>query len=515
MKKYKPTKKHINRTNYNKSKQNMIDEANRLKESGAIEEGIEILKNEAALSDDEHLIFALAKFYMAALNYESALEELKKIENVSTINHFFIYSLMAQCYFERKEYSKSYEYNVKAYEADERKSDKSLKYILISARNAKIGKSCLKYVDSHPKIKDKKTQFEVIFIYRDLDMFQEALDYINQNELVPDNYRQYILFAEVYYEAEDLEKANFYIKKICDLNDSFYILLKAKIQFKNENYNESIELLNMLIEKKELVGIAHIWLIENYLKLGRLSEIQNILNGGYLYEDVKKIFQANLDIYNKNYGHARELIYDVIKRQPTVLNMLFLVSLDLREEKYEETLMDAERTLDLFGASLSRPQRSSLFRMIAVAKVNLGIPVTGNGYYFNQVINYSKERAIEHIRKHYESIGSEGIFFSDMNLEETFEIIEKRISVIDPSYLGVRSSGDSYLIDFENAGIVGSTILNKMQVVTIINTKKIITFYPVSKLSFNYEIEEEVRKEKVPVKRLSQIEKFNQRYNKK
>ena len=102
-----------------------------------------------------------------------------------------------------------------------------------------------------------------------------------------------------------------------------------------------------------------------------------------------------------------------------------------------------------------------------------------------------------------------------MNLEETFEIIEKRISVIDPSYLGVRSSGDSYLIDFENAGIVGSTILNKMQVVTIINTKKIITFYPVSKLSFNYETEEEVRKEKAPIKRLSQIEKFNQRYNKK
>lgn len=195
--------------------------------------------------------------------------------------------------------------------------------------------------------------------------------------------------------------------------------------------------------------------------------------------------------------------------------MFFLVSLDLREKKYEETLMDAERTLDLFGASLSRPQRSSLFRMIAIAKVNLGIPVTGNGYYFNQVINYSKERAIEHIRKHYESIGSEGIFFSDMNLEETFEIIEKRISVIDPSYLGVRSSGDSYLIDFENAGIVGSTILNKMQVVTIINTKKIITFYPVSKLSFNYETEEEVRKEKAPIKRLSQIEKFNQRYNKK
>ena len=195
--------------------------------------------------------------------------------------------------------------------------------------------------------------------------------------------------------------------------------------------------------------------------------------------------------------------------------MFFLVSLDLREKKYEETLMDAERTLDLFGASLSRPQRSSLFRMIAVAKVNLGIPVTGNGYYFNQIINYSKERAIEHIRKHYESIGSKGIFFPDMNLEETFEIIEKRISVIDPSYLGVRSSGDSYLIDFENAGIVGSTILNKMQVVTIINTKKIITFYPVSKLSFNYETEEEVRKEKAPIKRLSQIEKFNQRYNKK
>lgn len=509
------SKKYMNRYNNRTAKKKVMDEANRLKELGAIEEGIEILKNEAALSDDEHLIFALAKFYMAALNYELAIEELKKIETVSTINHFFIYSLMAQCYFEMKKYDKAYEYNVKAYEADERKADKTLKYLLISAMFAKKESDCLKYINDHPKIQDKKTQLEVVYVYKELEMFQEAFDYINENKLDPENYKQYFMFSEICYEVNDIEKANFYIQQIYNLEDENYVLLKAKIKFKNDEYDESVELLDILLEKKRFIGAVHALLIKNYYRLGRISEIQGILDQDCLNEANKMLFQANLDFYNNDYDHARKLINELVEMKPSVYNMLFLVSLDLREEKYEEALVDAEKILDMDDKYLDKASRITLMRMIAIAKVNLGIPVTEKGYYFSQIIEYSKEKAIKHIKSHFESTRGEGVFFPDTNIEETFDLLENRISDIKPNYLSVKSSGDSYLIDFENAGIVGNTILNKMQVVTIINTKKIITFYPVSKLSFNYETEEEVRKEKVPIKRLSQIEKFNQRYNKK
>ena len=84
------SKKYMNRYNNRTAKKKVMDETNRLKTLGKIDEAIEVLKNEVVLSDDEHFIFELAKLYMIASNYEAALEELKKIENVSTINHFFI-----------------------------------------------------------------------------------------------------------------------------------------------------------------------------------------------------------------------------------------------------------------------------------------------------------------------------------------------------------------------------------------------------------------------------------------
>lgn len=46
-------------------------------------------------------------------------------------------------------------------------------------------------------------------------------------------------------------------------------------------------------------------------------------------------------------------------------------------------------------------------------------------------------------------------------------------------------------------------------------TKDIITFYPVSKYTFGYEFEEDFAPKKEPQKRLTQIEKFNQRYGNK
>ena len=509
------SKKYMNRYNNRTAKKKVMDETNRLKTLGKIDEAIEVLKNEVVLSDDEHFIFELAKLYMIASNYEAALEELKKIENVSTINHFFIYSLMSQCYSEMKEYDKSYEYHVKAYESDERKADKTLKYLLISAMFAKKGSDCLKYINSHPKIQDKKTQLEVVYVYKELEMFQEAFDYINENNLDPEDYKQYLMFSEIFYEVNDIEKANFYIQKIYNLEDENYVLLKAKIKFKNDEYDESVELLNILLAKKRFIGAVHALLIRNYYRLGRISEIQGILDQDCLNKANKMLFQANLDLYNNDYAHARKLVNELVKMKPSVYIMLFLVNLDLREEKYEEALIDAEKILDMDDKYLDKASRIALTRMIAIAKVNLGIPVTEKGYYFSQVAEYSKERTIEHIKSHFESTRGEGVFFPNMNLEKAFELFENRISDIKPNYLSIKTLGDSYLIDFENAGIVGSTILNKMQVVTIINTKKIITFYPVSKLSFNYETEEEVRKEKAPVKRLSQIEKFNQRYNKK
>lgn len=516
MRNHRPTKKTFNRINNNKSKQSVVNEINRLKSLGKINEAIELLKNEAYLTNDEHLIFELGRTYMSIFRYKDALDEFFKIEGVSTIRPFIIYINISTCYYYIQDYNQAFEYRIKAYEVDSMKSEESLCYLIKDARKAKRTDECLKYINEYPKIKAKKTHIQVLYVYENLNMIQEALNYINEYNVTPEKSYDNILFAKIYYLIGNFKKANYYITKVNSCNDPTFKLVKAKIKNKLCQFDECIELLKNLIEDGDCLESAYYWLIATYLKAARLQEAQELLNSNFDAEN-NMVNQASIHTCEKNYSRARELLEYTIennesKRFEALFNLAFLA---LREEKYEEVIQTAEKVLALYNSNLSSNEAVALYRLIAMAKVNLGIPFTGKGYYFSQIIEYSKEMAIEHIREHFESTRGEGRFFPDMNLEETFEIIQNKINNMEPFHVGIKTANDTYLFDFENAGIVGNTILNKMQVITFANTKKIITFYPVSRLSYNYETEEDIKPKKAPVKRLSQIEKFNQRYNKK
>lgn len=516
MRNHRPTKKTFNRINNNKSKQSVVDEVNRLKSLGKINEAIELLKNEAYLTNNEHLIFELGKTYMSIYRYKDALDEFLKIEGVSTIKPFIIYINISTCYYYIQDYNQAFEYRMKAHEVDSMKSEESLRYLIMAARKAKRTDECLKYINEYPKIQDKKTRIQILYVYEDLGMYQEALNYINKFNVTPEKPYDNILFAKIYYLIGNFGKANYYITKVNSCNDPTFKLVKAKIKNKLCQFDECINLLESSISDGHCLESAYYWLIATYLKVGRHQEAQELLNSNFDAEN-NMINQASIDICKKNYSHARELLeYTIETNESKGFEALFnLAFLALREEKYEEVIQTVDKILALYNYRLRTNEAISLYRVTAIAKVNLGIPVTGSGYYFSQISDYSKERAIEHIRAHFESTRGEGSFFPGMNLEETFEIIQDKINNMEPFHVGINSANDTYLFDFENAGIVGNTILNKMQVITFANTKKIITFYPVSRLSYNYETEEDIKPKKAPAKRLSQIEKFNQRYNKK
>lgn len=250
--------------------------------------------------------------------------------------------------------------------------------------------------------------------------------------------------------------------------------------------------------------------------MGNVDDAQRILDEEYNGENQMN-FQATIDIYKGNFSHARTLLEDIIKNNESKRceALLSLVYLNLRQRMYYEVIKTADKLLNSYAKKINRAEAISLYRAIALAKVNLGIPVTGNGYYFSQIISYSKERAINHMKAHFDSTSEVGTFLPDMNLEETFDVIQNEINNMRPTRFGIKSTNDIYLLDFDEAGIIDNTVLNKMQVVVIANTKNIVTFYPVSRLSFTYETREDVKSKKEPVKRLSQIEKFNQRYGNK
>ena len=67
-------------------------------------------------------------------------------------------------------------------------------------------------------------------------------------------------------------------------------------------------------------------------------------------------------------------------------------------------------------------------------------------------------------------------------------------------------------MDFPSAGVFYDRLLDKMQVITVIGTKDIISFYPVSELSYWKNFDSDSVGPVINVKRLSQIEKFNKKY---
>ena len=116
---------------------------------------------------------------------------------------------------------------------------------------------------------------------------------------------------------------------------------------------------------------------------------------------------------------------------------------------------------------------------------------------------------------HYYSENGSGKFSPSFNINNEYFKIRNIIKDMDPVFRSLDETVDKYIIDYPGAGVLGDISLDKIQVVTIMETKDIITFYPVSKYSLGYEYEEDFVPKKEPQKRLTQIEKFNQRYGNK
>ena len=147
-----------------------------------------------------------------------------------------------------------------------------------------------------------------------------------------------------------------------------------------------------------------------------------------------------------------------------------------------------------------------------------------NTYLYRQIINYQETDFLEHIKKHM-SIYNQNIEEPNPNLftpnTDVLKITEeiKKYLLSDkriyPDFID-----DVYIFKYDNCGTVNQKSVNYFKVICFHNTKNIITMCPVDDnlnipyIDLNYLNQENIQEQSNPkVKRLSQIEKFNQRYN--
>lgn len=142
-----------------------------------------------------------------------------------------------------------------------------------------------------------------------------------------------------------------------------------------------------------------------------------------------------------------------------------------------------------------------------------------HGYLASQIVHYSENRALEHILKHKEANYNKenhSILEDEIYIKGLFDRIKKLVEDAIPLYAD--NFANVYYFEYPNISYV---ILKEgypykyLKVVVFSDTKQIITIHPI----FSKERIEIVNSlktaEKPKVKQMSQIEKFNNRYNKK
>lgn len=234
--------------------------------------------------------------------------------------------------------------------------------------------------------------------------------------------------------------------------------------------------------------------------LRRFEEAEEILNYAkkLFYEDnFLRLSKENREQLNNR------LIFDSLK----------LLSFQERyEELYRFCIENSKKLYEL-----------NIGSMIFFSKIRSGRPAGKSrkdySYRSRQIIEYHEEEFLEHVKKHLSDYNLESddndtaTFVEGFPFNKVFEEVKKYI----PSNKGLCSGfcDNRYFFKYYNCGRVNNTLVHHFIVICFHNSNDFITMYPVADadelpcVDLNYMHEE---KKDVKTRKLSQIDKFNQRY---
>ncbi len=500
---------------------NIINQARYLSDEGRFDEAVLLLKNEIGKdASNEHFRYELAKIYMKYERYQEAIEELKIIENPISINPYFIYKALGTCYSFLSMYEEAYYYLLKAYYADSEKDEKNIKFLIIAGRKAGLNDEVLAFLANHPVVHDHDTIFQIVLFYQDIENDADALKTIQQHHFEPKDAFETCAVVDAYINTDDVDMANRYLERYTCFDEKYALLFikKAIVKFILHDYDAAYELFKEVNNSNcspKLLSKSACWLARIELLKGNIEEAKTYFNK-LKNSSAKDVLSAGIETSQGNYGAAINIFETKILSKNKSLDVLVVYINTLIRNKDYKKAKDVIENYLLKQSNIPRKIFVNIERLFAIVKKNLGeIDEEPNSYFIKQIFRYSNMRSIDHIMAHYYSENGSGKFSPSFNINDEYFKIRNLIKDMNPVFRSLDESVDKYIIDYPGAGVLGDISLDKIQVVTIMETKDIITFYPVSKYSLGYEYEEDFVPKKEPQKRLTQIEKFNQRYGNK
>lgn len=181
-----------------------------------------------------------------------------------------------------------------------------------------------------------------------------------------------------------------------------------------------------------------------------------------------------------------------------------LIKIYIHENRYEEAyelFKQLEVVSQLVDYDITH--HNNLEFLLTYATGGNILYIEADAYYQHQILDYSRERAIEHIERHLERTNPDGskiktfhsVFDSNIDITELYDYITEEIQDMDPTGIDII---DYYKLNFDD--YIGHTYNGKktksVEAVVIPNTKQILSIYPVNPNHINRNVNVQVEKKK-------------------
>lgn len=284
--------------------------------------------------------------------------------------------------------------------------------------------------------------------------------------------------------------------------------MNKRTSFESKGYqlNEYIKLRNLYVNKKYSSLLKKSTEYLNYYPEDINIRFMKAKALRYLekFDEAIEELKINLSIDRKDRHSIVELYYVYY-----YLNM-YNEALELLPQLYENEYMN----------------KQSLAFSEMIMKKSLGIDMKvkeerKKQYLYGQIFDYDKNRALEHIKQHADDNEKQrketSEFNSNINIDYLFECVKENLKlskkanseeILEVYYFGISNIGYSS----------NNNISNYLKVVVIPNTNNIISMYPINSIDttnispLTFDSEKLFIKKEEKVKRISQIDKFNNRF---
>ena len=285
----------------------------------------------------------------------------------------------------------------------------------------------------------------------------------------------------------------------------------AKIEMQLYNFDSAINLTDELLREKKYRYTDSLRLkIECLIKSGAYSEaylaINKLVSISNSYIDFANFYYAKIEFYKGNYDEALSL-FKTIKKDNIVIKREAIfkeICIYIKQNKYNDAWEKYEE-LKKYDYTKKFENEYGLIEIYLGKKLHKKINVKKERYVEKQMLNYSYNRAIKHIEKHLEDDTKKDNhtkFNDNIDIKKMYSYAVANLS--EEAYSS-NNICDSYILKYEGVGVDESGVLDYIKVITLPNSKKIITIYPFN----NYK--EKNKKSKIKI--MSRIDKFKHKYN--